>query len=252
MSGRRSGRHKGGSHEGGSEERWLLTYADLITLLLAFFIIMYSTSKADLEKFGQLAKSFQATFGFVGFEGGDGVLNSSSGLFDFGALGPEQRQFMMMSEKLQSFATSQGLQGKIAVNRRDQGIAVTLSNALLFPSGGVQLSEDAKVALAKIAELIRPLPNELRIEAHTDDVPTDSATYPTNWDLSAARAVAVARYLIEAEGIEAGNLSVLGYGEHRPLYPNDTREHRALNRRADILILYPAARPAPSVDFAQQ
>lgn len=239
----------GGGHGGGGELRWLLTYADLITLLLAFFIIMWAGSRADLEKFGRLARALSQAFGVSVFEGeGNGMLGSGAGLFEFSQLSGAQRQFMYISEKLRQYASQQGLSESIAVNFRNEGIVITLSNALLFPSGGVEIGEESRGALAEIAELIRPLPNEIRVEAHTDNLPTNSPLYPTNWELSAARAAAVVRYLIENEGIEAARLSALGYGEQRPLYPNDTREHRLLNRRADILILYPSEKMSPIVD----
>ncbi|MCC7354176.1 MAG: OmpA family protein [Anaerolineae bacterium] len=239
----------GGGHGGGSEERWLLTYADLITLLLAFFIILWAGSRADLEKFGRLAKALSQAFGVSVFEGeGGGVLGTGSGLFEFSQLSGAQRQFMHISEKLQQYASQEGLSESIAVNFRNEGIVITLSNALLFPSGGVEIGEESRGTLAEIAELIRPLPNEVRIEAHTDNLPTNSPVYPTNWELSAARAAAVVRYLIDTEGIEASRLSALGYGEQRSIYANDTREHRLLNRRADILILYPNEKTAPIVN----
>lgn len=241
---------KGHGEGGASEDRWLLTYSDLITLLLAFFIIMYSSSKADLAKFDQLAKSFQQAFGVAGLPGGQGLLNESAGMFDFGALSPAQQQFMQISEQLQSYVSKSGQANMIDVNLRPEGIAVTLSNALLFPSGGTALGPDSRKALARIADLIRPLPNDIRVEAHTDNLPTDSAIYPTNWELSAARAASVARFLIDQEGIAPARLSVLGYGEYRPLFPNDTVEHRAENRRADIVILYPSQRVAPVVDMS--
>jgi chemotaxis protein MotB len=240
----------GGGHGGGGELRWLLTYADLITLLLAFFIILWAGSREDLEKFSRLAKALSQAFGISVFEGEGGSLvgGGGAGIFDFSQLSGPQRQFMFISEKLQQYASQHGLTEKIAVNFRNEGIVITLSNALLFPSGGVEINPEAQETLAEIAELLRPLPNEIRIEAHTDNLPTNSPLYPTNWELSAARAAAVARYLIEHEGIEAHRLSALGYGEHRPLYPNDTREHRLLNRRADIVILYPSEKMAPIVD----
>jgi chemotaxis protein MotB len=239
----------GGGHGGGGELRWLLTYADLITLLLAFFIILWAGSRADLEKFGRLARALSQAFGVSVFEGeGNGMLGSGSGLFEFSQLSGAQRQFMYISEKLRQYANQQGLSESIAVNFRNEGIVITLSNALLFPSGGVEIGEQSRGTLAEIAELIRPLPNEIRVEAHTDNLPTNSPLYPTNWELSAARAAAVVRYLIENEGIEAARLSALGYGEQRPIYPNDTREHRLLNRRADILILYPSEKMSPIVD----
>jgi chemotaxis protein MotB len=239
--------------EHGNDERWLLTYSDLITLLLAFFIIMYAGSKADLEKFNRLAQGLAQAFGngvSVDSGGNEGVLNDGTGVFDFGQLSAERRQFMAISDQLQQYATEQGMTDQIAINFRSEGICITLSNALLFPSGGVDLSDESKATLKKIADLVRPIPNEIRIEANTDNLPTESGIYPTNWELSATRAARVARYLSEDENIDPVRLSALGYGEYRPLYPNDTRAHRLLNRRADIVILYPPEKPAPKVDVS--
>ena len=239
---------------GGGSERWLLSYADFITLLLAFFIILYSMAEADKEKFKQLGAAFAQTFGMIGFEGGGALLDASgaggsSDVFDFGSLPSEQRQFMGVSEELEAYVAENNLGSSIAVNVRDEGIAITLSNALLFPSGGVELSPDSRETMDKIAELIRPISNEIRIEAHTDNYPTNSALYPTNWELSAARAAAVARYMIEQEDIDPRRLSILGYGEFKPIYPNDTREHRLMNRRADIVVLFPTDSVTPSLEL---
>ena len=245
------------SHEeggGGGDERWLLSYADFITLLLAFFIILYSMAEADKEKFKQLGAAFAQTFGVLGLQGGGAMLDVSGGggsgdVFDFGSLPSQQRQFMGVSEELEEYVSENNLGSSIAVNVRNEGIAITLSNALLFPSGGVELSPDSRETMAKIAELVRPIPNDIRIEAHTDNYPTNSALYPTNWELSAARSAAVARYLIEQEDIDPRRLSILGYGEYKPIYPNDTREHRLMNRRADIVILFPTDDVTPSLEM---
>jgi len=239
---------------GGGDERWLLSYADFITLLLAFFIILYSMAEADKEKFMQLGMAFAQTFGVIGFQGGGSIMEGgmgggSSEFFDFGNLPGQQRQFMGVSEELEEYVSDNNLGSQIAVNVRNEGIAITLSNALLFPSGGVEMSPDSRETMAKIAELVRPIPNEIRIEAHTDNFPTNSALYPTNWELSASRAAAVARYLIEQEDIEPRRLSILGYGEYKPIYPNDTREHRLMNRRADIVVLFPSDDVAPSLEL---
>ena len=243
-----------GEGGGGGDERWLISYADFITLLLAFFIILYSMAEADKEKFKQLGMAFAQTFGVVGFQGGGAILEGSgsggsSEVFTFGSLPSEQRQFMGVSEELEEYVADNNLGNQIAVNVRNEGIAITLSNALLFPSGGVEMSTDSQATMAKIAELIRPIPNEIRIEAHTDNFPTNSALYPTNWELSAARSAAVARYLIENEDIEPRRLSILGYGEYKPIFPNDTREHRLMNRRADIVVLFPSDDVASSLEL---
>ena len=132
------------SHEeggGGGGERWLLSYADFITLLLAFFIILYSMAEADKEKFKQLGAAFAQTFGVLGLQGGGAMLDVAGGggsgdIFDFGSLPSQQRQFMGVSEELEEYVSENNLGSSIAVNVRNEGIAITLSNALLFPSGG--------------------------------------------------------------------------------------------------------------------
>jgi chemotaxis protein MotB len=243
-----------GEGGGGGGERWLISYADYITLLLAFFIILYSMAEADKEKFKQLGAAFAQTFGVLGLQGGGALMETSgaggaSEVFDFGSLPGQQRQFMGVSQELEEYVAENNLGSSIAVNVRDEGIAITLSNALLFPSGGVELSPGSRDTMAKIAELVRPISNEIRIEAHTDNYPTNSALYPTNWELSAARAAAVARYLIEQEDIDPHRLSILGHGEFKPIFPNDTRERRLMNRRADIVVLFPSDKVTPSLEL---
>ncbi|GAB4558630.1 MAG: flagellar motor protein MotB [Anaerolineae bacterium] len=232
-----------GGHDNAGGLRWLLTYADLITLLLAFFIIMYAGSKADLERFTKLAISLRQGFGIsvLPGTGGDGILpGSGSGLMPFPSLPQRSRDYLAISQALSQRVRSQGSGRYVAVNMRREGIAITLSDALLFPSGGVELSEESRALLDDIAEISRPMPNQIRVEGHTDDLPTNDPLYPTNWELSVARAVSVVRYLAEQGGIDPARLSAVGKAEYDPLFPNDTREHRALNRRADIVILYPA------------
>ncbi len=117
-----------------------------------------------------------------------------------------------------------------------EGVVIGMSGALLFDSGKVELRPEATEVLAEVAKVLRPLPNPLRIDAHTDNIPPESPTYPTNWELSAARAVSVARFLIEEGGIQPERMAAAGYAEYRPVASNDTRENRARNRRAEILV----------------
>jgi chemotaxis protein MotB len=243
----------GGGHGGGSAERYIITYADLLTLLLAFFIVMYATSKADLDKFSKIATALNQAFG-VGVinlgsgSGSSGLLPGGTGAIAFPRLSQRSRDYIFLSQQITAFAQEAGMLPEIGINMRKEGIVISLSTALLFPSGGTEISEESRLILDRLAELLRPLPNELRVEAHTDDLPTNDPLMPTNWELSAMRAVAVARYLIEEGGIAPERLATAGYGEYRPLFPNDTREHRMLNRRADILILYPAEEPTFAMD----
>ncbi|MGQ9552820.1 MAG: OmpA/MotB family protein [Anaerolineae bacterium] len=234
--------HRQRHEEADNSERWLLTYADMITLLLVFFIVLYSMANIDREKFIAVAASMARAFG----RGGGGLIaglgNGGTGvpapiLFD--TLPQQQQDFLSVGASMAEFAERAGLTGDIAVNMTYEGVVISLSEALVFEPGGAELSEQAKATLAVVADVLEQLPNAVRVEAHTDNVPTNSPIYPTNWELSVARSVAIVRYLAEQCGIDASRLSAAGYGEYRPLVPNDTREHRAINRRAEIVILYP-------------
>src|SRR5262249_15822222 len=116
----------------------------------------------------------------------------------------------------------------VSVGRDKEGIVIRLSGSYLFDSGRAELKPNSLAVLDTIANEIRTLPNDIRVDGHTDSTPIDSPRYPTNWELSAARALAVTRYLSETDGIRAERMMAAGFGEFRPLYPNDSREHRAL------------------------
>jgi chemotaxis protein MotB len=224
-----------------SSERWLLTYADMITLLLVFFIVLYSMANIDREKFGAVAASMARAFGrgeglITGLGGGG---SSASAPIFFSTLPQQQQDFLSVGAAMAEFADKAGLTGDIAVNMTYEGIVISLSDALVFEPGGAEISESAKATLITVAEVLREVENPLRVEAHTDNVPTNNSAFPTNWELSVDRSVAIVRYLAEQCGIDPSRLSAAGYGEYRPVVPNDTREHRAINRRAEIVILYP-------------
>ena len=257
--------HKKRHEEAENSERWLLTYADMITLLLVFFIVLYSMANIDKEKFMTVAASMARAFG----RGGGGLIAGLGGggtgapapIF-FDTLPQQQQDFLSVGASMAEFAEQAGLTGDIAVNMTYEGVVISLSESLVFEPGGADLSERAKATLAVVADVLKELPNAVRVEAHTDNVPTNSPVYPTNWELSVARSVAIVRYLSEQYGIDPSRLCAAGYGEYRPLVPNDTREHRAINRRAEIVILYavdaekfdlgPFMNPVPKVTPEQE
>jgi len=229
------------AHE--NEERWLITYADMITLLMVFFIVMYSMANTDLKKFAEVARSLQAGFNLgVGNNAGALIGNSTGGgdpnLY-FQKLPAKQRDYVNITAELSAFASAVGMLGEISVNTTTEGIIISLSNALLFESGSADIRPEATDSLNKIAEILQTTDHSVRIEGHTDNIPTNNPLYPTNWELSVDRAVAIVRYLIEKEGVSPERLSAGGYAEFKPKVPNDSRANRAINRRADIVILYP-------------
>jgi chemotaxis protein MotB len=269
--------------EGGAE-RWLITYADMITLLLVLFIILYSTANTDLAKFKALAESLAQGFGATApspAAAGEssGTSQGSSPVFDTSGGGnkplqlfPENQtpiqifEFARMLEgageesglkgKLEQAVAEavaaaggelQGLGGKLEVSYNERGIMITIfPDQILFDSGSARLKPGFKAILDLLAPQFSRLPNSIEVDGHTDSVPISTATFPSNWELSAGRAGAVIRYLA-AKGLAPERLSASGYADTRPVDTNATREGRARNRRVELIILRGSgeALPAP-------
>ncbi|TAL37061.1 MAG: flagellar motor protein MotB [Spirochaetes bacterium] len=231
-------------------ERWLLTYADMITLLMLFFIVLYSMSNVDTEKYKKISQALQTIFqgGNMGiFEEGivpgqGGILTGGRGILDSaGQLpsekGKSQKKKIHIS-KIKGLLKQDVTTGRVSVVSNEIGIVVTLASDAYFESGSAELLPDAKATLKKIADLLLSFDNNVRIEGHTDDNPfKDLKTdYHTNWELSAARSLKVLGY-IEASGVKKNRLSAIAYGSSRPKVPNETPEDRATNRRVEIVIV---------------
>jgi chemotaxis protein MotB len=244
-------RHKG--HEGGHEnaERWLLTYADLITLLMVFFVVLYSMSQADSEKFKRISASLQQAFNVDVLQGqtaaaiGDGSTALAPPLDDLISDG-EVPQVARLQNKIQAIIenTSQSPDVSVGVDR--EGVVIRLSGSYLFDSGRAELKPNSLSVLDAVASELKLVNNDIRVDGHTDATPIDSPRYPTNWELSAARALAITRYLSEVDSVQSSRLVAAGFGEFRPLVPNDTREHRAMNRRVEIHLLSSVSKTEPA------
>ncbi len=212
-------------------ERWLLTYADLITLLLAFFIVMYSMSQIDAKKFGKMAEALQGVL-----KGGENMLlkdepkTKGHGLLKLGNLRSLQKQ---VDEQFEALGKQQEVQTEVT----ERGLVVHIVESALFKLGSADLEPKAIDVLDLIFENIKSVPNHIRVEGHTDDRPINTVQYPSNWELSTARATQVARYFINMHAFPQDKISALGYGEFRPIRPNNSIENRAKNRRVDVVIL---------------
>ncbi len=223
-------------HDSGGGLRWLLTYADMITLLMAFFIMMYSMSVISMEKFEQAAAGLRAEFGGAAraeASGGGVVPHKIEG--DLPAL---EDDLQSVKEQLEEYIKENELEDLIRTSHEARGLVITLvSDNLLFPVGDATLRAPALAILDKIARLLQNIPNLIVIEGHTCDLPINTERYPSNWELSAARACAVVRYLAEQWDIEIVRMAATGYGESRPVHTNDSETGRALNRRVEMVIL---------------
>jgi chemotaxis protein MotB len=223
-------------------ERWLLTYADLITLLMVFFVLLFSMSTIDKKKYQELAGSLNRAFNVNVLQGQQPISlsPSSGGANAISVL--EQQNFQHINQIVQQIEQQNDIsQQQITSQITKDGIAITVSGTLLFYNGTDQIKPDGLALLQKLGAYLVTLPNPIRVEGHTDDIPEQSAQYPTNWELSSARAVAVVRYFTDTSQMQPVRLSAVGYGQYQPIVPNDTRAHREENRRAVIVILYGAA-----------
>jgi chemotaxis protein MotB len=221
-----------------NHERWLLTYSDLITLLLAFFVIMYGISSADVKKFSRLAESMRKAFNVDVLQG----MPEVSLMEDASA---EARDLSVLYGELSDFFQQEGFADKVEIGVRPDGIAISISGNMLFASGRAELRPDSIQLLHALGRGLSRLTNLIRVEGHTDDVPPAGTEFPTNWELSGARSVAVVRELAEEEGIDPRRLSAVAYSQYRPVAPNDSARSRAKNRRTEVLVLYPAPTPTP-------
>ncbi len=215
---------------------WLTTYSDMVTLLLTFFVLLFSFSEIDAQKFRSIMSSFQGGAGVL--EGGtslnlDENLGSTEGLLE--------EDLEKLKDILEEYAESIGLGEEIILSVEERGLVVRFMDSVLFDSGKADLKPESKEILKSVAEILNRdefKDKFIKVEGHTDTDPIlYSKKYPTNWELSVIRATNVLRYLVEEENIEGNRISSSGYSYYRPIAPNDTRENKAKNRRVDIVIL---------------
>jgi chemotaxis protein MotB len=218
-----------------NEERWLLTYADLITLLLGLFVILYAMSKIDAGKYAEVVTAMEGVFGSP-----RGIMTGgSSGMMQMPVPSLRNEQQHIVDE-LRSALHLDDKKLPISISYNERGITVHIMEELLFASGAADVKATSLAALDSLAMVLRTITNDIRVEGHTDNIPIKTQFFPSNWHLSVARAVNVGYYLIEHHGLNAEQVSVVGYSEYHPLVPNDTPENRAKNRRVDIVIMTPS------------
>ena len=232
-------------NEGGGT--WLTTMSDLMQLLLTFFILLYSMSSLDAEKFAAASSSIQDAF--VGSETGTSLIQMHEGsqimpgqentIVSKGKVGIEiSPEILEIYEKIGTFIEENELEENVDVRLDDEGVFVDIRDVILFEPGQSDLRKEGIGVLNDLQPLINEFENDIVVEGHTDNVPTNSAIHPTNWELSTARAVSVVRYLSEEANIDPHRLSARGYGEYSPIAPNDTSDNRRLNRRVNLFIVF--------------
>ena len=236
MIGEAADENAGGGHDAGGMMRWLLTYADMITLLMAFFIMMYSMSALNQEKFKQAAEGLRNQFGAqrsTTRSGGAGLMPNVSS-----AETPLEEDVQSVEDRLQEYVEKNELEDVIRTTHRDHSLVISLaSDNLLFARGEADLRPPALAILDNIAGLLQGIPNAITVEGHTCNLPISTGRFPSNWELSSARACSVVRYLVEQKRVDPKRLSAAGYGDSRPIAPNDSEDGRVRNRRVNLVIL---------------
>lgn len=231
-------RKKKHNEEHENAERWLLTYADLITLLLAFFIMMYTFSKQDVQKYQEVSTHLK-----VIFAGGTGIAQkgSVSGTVPLNpmsiikaASGDEIKK--RIEQEIKTVANTNGLKDTISIFSDERGIVIRIMDKAFFDEGKAELKDSAKNTLDKIIPVIKQINNHIRVEGHTDNVPIKTNEFKSNWELSVRRGTEVVRHLIERGGVPPQRISAAGYAEYRPVVDNNTMTNRALNRRIEIIV----------------
>jgi chemotaxis protein MotB len=264
MSKRRGAAHHEEEHE--NHERWLVSYADMMTLLFALFLVLYAMSIVDLNKF----KAFREAFTESMYDGvqalpeegnppiGDPHLELAGGppeptdtTVNPAPVPPASNevtdpgQLEALKQQLEAAIAAVGLSQQVSVALDDRGVAVFVTDGVLFDSGQARIKPEGEHLLRGVMPILASVGNKLIVEGHTDNVPIRSSSFPSNWELSTGRATAVLHGLLAGQGIDAGRVSVAGYADTRPRVANDTPENRAVNRRVEVIVAVPPA-PAPA------
>ena len=222
----------GGGHDSGGGLRWLLTYADMITLLLAFFIILYASSKIDAKKYTDLTGSIRVAFG--------APLPTRS-IVQAGNGGEKLQPFPdlvgVLVQQLSSHLEEEIKVGNVEIERNDKGVVLRFRETVLFGLGSATLSDEARTILNKVAPSLLNIPHAIEVEGHTDNLPIRSSIFPSNWELSVGRATAVMRHLVEVQRFPLSRLPARGMADNRPLEPNDLARGNPRNRRVELHVL---------------
>jgi chemotaxis protein MotB len=224
-----------------SQQSWLLTYSDVITLVLCMFVMLYSFSTIDMQKFQQLVASLNQSLSGV-LDGGKIIDINDLDNFPIDEDDEDRENIDKEDElyetyqKLVGLIREYGLEDSIYIGIETKGIEIRFRDNILFDSGKADLKPSAFEFLEKVTLILKEIDNEILVEGHTDNVPMNTIQFPSNWELSAGRAISVVKYFVD-KGIEPERLGALGYGEFRPIATNSTPEGRQANRRVNIIVL---------------
>ncbi|HHW30985.1 MAG TPA: OmpA family protein [Clostridiaceae bacterium] len=231
---RKRKRGNGDSEEGAAP--WLLTYSDMVTLLLTFFVMLFSMASLDIQKFTQVSQSIRKAFLYD--SSGDRFLQNKSARDLIGTTASEEEERLKnavqkVTEEMEKLEISE----YVTVIEEEEELVLRFDSVVLFELGKADILPSGQEVLLKLGSILKELDNEIIIEGHTDNLPINTLLFPTNWELSTKRATNVVLFLVEKSGLDPAKLAATGRGEFKPIRPNDTEENRSKNRRIDIIIL---------------
>jgi chemotaxis protein MotB len=235
-------RRRNKSERHANHERWLVSYADFITLLFAFFVVMYSTAQVDKQKVGKLALSIQVAFDQLGVFPGSAMPSAPPGMYpppkpNISSTGNGGEDMSALEGELQKALEPEIARNEVAIRKVPDGLVISLREVGFFDSGSANLQARGSEAFGRIAELLLRYPHRIRIEGHTDNVPIHNSQFASNWELSTARATEMVQTLIDEYQFPPARLSAAGYAQYHPVAANDSADGRAQNRRVDVLVL---------------
>ncbi|NLC53320.1 MAG: flagellar motor protein MotB [Firmicutes bacterium] len=215
---------------------WMTTYSDLTTLLMCFFVLLFALSTVSTEKYEQVAVSLKSVF-----SGSPGIMyggvNPLGEEMPFDLSSPINIEFQDVYSEIEAMLAEEGVGVAVEIFQEERGLIISFKEKIFFDIGSAQLRPEARNLLSRVGRVLAADDHDIRVEGHTCDLPIQSKTFPSNWELSTSRATNVTRFLIEEVGINPGRLGATGYAEFRPIAVNDSEENRVRNRRVDILLL---------------
>lgn len=241
-------KHHAEHHDEHMDESWLVPYADILTLLLALFIVLFASADANKTKFDALAQSLSAAF-----SGSPSVFDNNRTIApEIDASKPNQSnneggkeqahlretvQLLEVKKVLDQYIQNNNLVGDLTTALTEDGLMIRIKDSALFPSGSADLRPDSQRFGTEIAAMLSTLSQQIVISGHTDNVPINTREFPSNWELSSKRAINFMKFLLSQGNLKPERFSAIGYGEYRPMASNDTVENHSKNRRVEVLIM---------------
>lgn len=234
-----------------ADEGWLLPYSDMMTLLLALFIVMFAMASANEGKIDELSNEFNVILSGQSGGGNGGILpahpkqsvrhskskKDKEDEKEDENLSNDEQKIKAAGDSIKDELTKAGHSEDIDVDLEQDGLRIAIKSGLLFSPGSSDIPSSVEEIVKKIADSLKDLDNDLIIAGYTDNIPNQTAQYDSNWELSAARAISVMEFLVKHHGISENRVSIQAYGEFKPKVPNNNDENRAKNRRVEIFII---------------